>query len=178
MLTRNRENGFTLLELLIVVAIIGLLASVMVPNMIDALHKARQKRTLTDMRGVGTAWTSWLADHTGAASAGAAKVYDNTGFTNVLFTTLESYLRPTDTFFYAQELPQNDAWGGEYRWSMGIDQGNVNRLQICAPARDSTFGNCDQAAIPVGPFLTTDYDQDIVWADGYFVRWPDGLKAN
>jgi hypothetical protein len=24
----------------------------------------------------------------------------------------------------------------------------------------------------VQPFVSTDYDQDIVWADGYFVRWP------
>jgi hypothetical protein len=25
----------------------------------------------------------------------------------------------------------------------------------------------------VTPFIATDYDQDIVWADGYFVRWPE-----
>jgi hypothetical protein len=24
----------------------------------------------------------------------------------------------------------------------------------------------------VAPFVATDYDQDIVWADGYFVSWP------
>jgi hypothetical protein len=28
----------------------------------------------------------------------------------------------------------------------------------------------------MGPFLATDYDQDIVWADGYFVRYPAGAR--
>ena len=29
-------------------------------------------------------------------------------------------------------------------------------------------------AVPkdVGPFIATDYDRDIAWADGYFVSWP------
>jgi hypothetical protein len=29
----------------------------------------------------------------------------------------------------------------------------------------------------MGPFFATDYDQDIVWADGFFVRYPAGAKV-
>jgi hypothetical protein len=29
----------------------------------------------------------------------------------------------------------------------------------------------------VGPFITTQYDRDIVWADGFFVRFPAGVKV-
>jgi hypothetical protein len=29
-----------------------------------------------------------------------------------------------------------------------------------------------------GPFDPTDRDQDIVWADGFFVRWPQKTTTN
>ncbi len=180
MSNRRQQGGFSLIELIVVVAIIGLLASVLIPNLVDALHKARQKRTLSDMRGLGTAWMSWLSDQTGAASAGSTKTYNTTGFMTLNYTDMVRYLRPTETFFYAQEIPQLDAWGFEYMYAMGLSpQGNVNRLLTCAPARDGVFGVCSGtpgSLIPVEPFLTTDYDRDIVWADGYFVRWPRGLS--
>ena len=38
---------------------------------------------------------------------------------------------------------------------------------------DQTFsGGSYQAAA----FDPTDYDQDIVWADGFFVRWPQKIQ--
>ena len=46
---RNRKKGFTLIELLIVVAIIGIIAALLIPNFLDALQKAKQKRTVADM---------------------------------------------------------------------------------------------------------------------------------
>ncbi|MBP8846490.1 MAG: prepilin-type N-terminal cleavage/methylation domain-containing protein, partial [Thermoanaerobaculia bacterium] len=54
---KNRQRGFTLIELLIVVAIIGIIAAILIPNLIDALQKSKQKRTMADMRNLGTAWT-------------------------------------------------------------------------------------------------------------------------
>src|SRR5882724_12511538 len=69
---RNRERGFTLIELLIVVAIIGIIAALLIPNFLDALQKAKQKRTVADIRNTGTAMFSWLTDQVGAAAAGAA----------------------------------------------------------------------------------------------------------
>src|SRR3954449_2786475 len=69
---KTGQKGFTLIELLIVVAIIGLIAAMLIPNMLDAFQKAKQKRTLADMRIVGTAMLSWLTDQVGAAAAGAS----------------------------------------------------------------------------------------------------------
>src|SRR5215831_13836410 len=69
---RNRQKGFTLIELLIVVAIIGIIAALLIPNFLDALQKAKQKRTVADVRNTGTAMFSWLTDQVGAAAAGAA----------------------------------------------------------------------------------------------------------
>jgi prepilin-type N-terminal cleavage/methylation domain-containing protein len=48
----KRQTGFTLIELLIVVAII---AAILIPNFLEALEKARQRRTLSDVRDIGSA---------------------------------------------------------------------------------------------------------------------------
>ena len=83
------QAGFTLIELLIVVAIIGIIAAMLIPNMLDALQKAKQKRTIADMRIVGTSMFSWLTDQVGAAAAGATatSTVDITKYGTVLRST-------------------------------------------------------------------------------------------
>ena len=52
---RRRPCGFTLIELLIVVAIIGIIAAIAIPNLLNAIDRGKQKRTMVDMRSIGTA---------------------------------------------------------------------------------------------------------------------------
>lgn len=176
MLNRNRQKGFTLIELLIVVAIIGIIAAILIPNLLDALQKAKQKRTVADIRNTGSAWMSWLTDQVGAASAGAAKVYNATSFDVLDYATLFSYLRPSDTFFYMQEVPQIDGWGHEYEFALNEDivSPTVVILQSTGQGGEQAGGSGGiNREWSVEPFIATDYDQDIVWADGYFVRYPE-----
>src|SRR5947199_5427459 len=99
---RNRQKGFTLIELLIVVAIIGIIAALLIPNFLDALQKAKQKRTVADMRNIGTAMFSWLTDQVGAAAAGAAATEVDLGnYTSSDSTTVAGVLVPQ----YVQSVP-------------------------------------------------------------------------
>ena len=172
-LTRRKQKGFTLIELLIVVAIIGIIAAILIPNLLDALQKAKQKRTVADVRNTGTAWMSWLTDQVGAASAGAARTYDASGFNDADYPQVFNYLHPSDTFFYMQEVPQNDGWKYELSFGYAANLLDSNTIIICAGARDGVVSDCT-ANWSVQSFIATDYNQDIVWADGYFVRWPGG----
>jgi prepilin-type N-terminal cleavage/methylation domain-containing protein len=177
MLKRNRQRGFTLIELLIVVAIIGIIAAILIPNLIDALQKAKQKRTMSDVRSTGTAWMSWLTDQVGAASAGAQKKYQSAQ-NSIGYTTLYSYLRPSDTFFYMQNLPNQDGWKNDLKFGQGTNVLFSNYMGIYAACRDASFSVAvAPGAITIYAFLATDYDQDIIWADGYFIRWPDGFQG-
>ena len=169
---RRSQKGFTLIELLIVVAIIGIIAAILIPNLLDALQKAKQKRTVGDIRSVGTAWFSWLTDQVGAASAGANTYSFN--FTETLTgDKLLSTLYSSAAMFYIQKVPAKDGWGNNYEFRGSTDLAAVQVMGIRSPGRNNAF---ETSSYQMGPFIATQYEQDIVWADGFFVRYPAGTK--
>jgi type II secretion system protein G len=168
---RNRQRGFTLIELLIVIAIIGIIAALLIPNFLDALQKAKQKRTMADMRNIGTAMFSWLTDQVGAAAAGAAatpSMYDLGGLSAAKKDA--GALSALLVTRYVQEIPALDGWKNTYDYYLNdVDPLAVQVMAIRSLGRDGTAIGDDYE---VTAFTPTDYDQDIVWADGFFVRWP------
>jgi prepilin-type N-terminal cleavage/methylation domain-containing protein len=62
--TRERKPGaFTLIELLIVVAIIAILAAIAVPNLLEAQTRSKVSRAQSDLRTIATALEAYFTDN-------------------------------------------------------------------------------------------------------------------
>ncbi len=61
---RRSNRGFTLVEIMIVVAIIALLAAIAIPNMLRARHNANETAAIAAMRTLSTALESHRANQT------------------------------------------------------------------------------------------------------------------
>jgi prepilin-type N-terminal cleavage/methylation domain-containing protein len=59
----EKTRAFTLIELLIVVAIIAILAAIAVPNFLEAQTRAKISRAENDMRSLGVALEAYRLDH-------------------------------------------------------------------------------------------------------------------
>lgn len=59
---KQAEQGFSLIELLIVVGIIGIIAAIGVPMLLDAMDRAKQRRTMGDMHSLVTANGTYKVD--------------------------------------------------------------------------------------------------------------------
>ena len=57
------KKGFTLIELMIVVAIIGILAAIAIPNFLRFQAKSKQSEAKTNLGGIFTAETSYFSEH-------------------------------------------------------------------------------------------------------------------
>lgn len=63
MLKRNLNQGFTLIEVMVVVVILGVLAALVVPKIMDNPDKARRIKVEQDIRAIGTALNMYKLDN-------------------------------------------------------------------------------------------------------------------
>src|SRR5687767_333394 len=59
----NLKTGFTLIEFLLLAAVIGVLAAIAAPNFFEARVRSGVARTMHDMRATGVAMEAYIVDY-------------------------------------------------------------------------------------------------------------------
>ena len=127
----RRSAGFTLIEMMVVLVIIGVLAALIVPNVLDRTDDARATAARTDVHNIMQALKLYKLD-------------------NLRFPTAEQGLQalvvrpttapaPNNWKPYLEKLP-NDPWGRPYQYLNPGVQGEVDVMSFGADGQSGGEG--------------------------------------
>jgi prepilin-type N-terminal cleavage/methylation domain-containing protein len=122
-----KRNGFTLMEMLVVVAIIGVLMALLLPAINAGRGYAKRQRARAEVRQIETAWKAWLNDYRSFPVGNLGEDFDMEGDA---IRILRGDMDPPNTRgLRYMDFDQNatsfpDPWGVPYRVVIDHDYDN------------------------------------------------------
>jgi general secretion pathway protein G len=128
---RGLQAGFTLIELMVVLVIIGVLAALIVPNVLDRADDARVTAARTDVSNLMQALKLYKLDNQRYPSADQGL--------QALVTRPTAGVAPPNWKPYLEKLP-NDPWGRPYQYLNPGIKGEIDVMSFGADGQSGGEG--------------------------------------
>ncbi|MCL1077149.1 type II secretion system protein GspG [Parashewanella spongiae] len=138
----NKQEGFTLLEVMVVIVILGILASLVVPNLLGNKEKADQQKAVSDIVAIENALDMYKLDNS---------VYPTTeqGLEALISKPSSPEPRNYREDGYLKRLPQ-DPWRNDY---LMISPGEHGKIDVYSAGPSGQAGTEDD----IGNWNLSDY---------------------
>ncbi|MEE8344564.1 MAG: type II secretion system major pseudopilin GspG [Woeseiaceae bacterium] len=124
-----QQRGFTLIEIMVVVIILGILAAIVAPNVIGRIDDAQAARVQQDLRGVESALKFYRLDNFTYPTS-------EQGLAALVTKPSDPNIRNWKSGGYLPRLPK-DPWGNFYQY---LSPGNNGEIDIYTLGRDGRPG--------------------------------------
>ncbi len=165
--TQRQQGAFTLIELLTVIAIIGILASILIPVVSSVRDSAARANCASNLRQIGTALHLYADDHEGRLPgpyfAPITHSTQETTDTRVFTNDMASYLQPGLNLSgdpQVVEIVVSPAFTRRFSSDDDIRNGMSYRLNTA----DEIFGNNSSSNEPRPMRLQEITDPTLMWA--------------
>lgn len=105
---RGRASGFTLIEIMVVVVIIGLLAAVIVPTVVSKVDEAKVNKAKADIQSLETALTMYRLDNSKYPTS-------DQGLTALVTQPTDPSIKHWRPGGYLSRVSK-DPWGNDYQY--------------------------------------------------------------
>lgn len=132
----NTQRGFSLIEIMVVLVILGLLISIVAPNVLDRADSARTQKVFADFKSIETALKTYRLDNFMYPSSEQGL--------EALVTkpSLDPMPKRYPANGYLDQVPQ-DPWGNNYLY---LSPGENGEVDIYTLGADGVAGGEGQAA--------------------------------
>ena len=175
----STRRGFTLIEILVVIVIIGILAALLIPLAMGSIQKAKQKGTMRDINSIAVALTDFVTDHGSAPVGVSGPIVAG----SPLYTAVSG--------FYLKVLPPNDQWGTPFNVWCGTAADSSGYANVTGNGIDdfviSSWGrNKSVDAVAFNPMQPTtayfeitglaSFDEDLISWNGSWIHVPKSAQ--
>ncbi|MDK3156669.1 type II secretion system protein [Kamptonema cortianum] len=127
---RDSDEGFTLIEIMVVVAIIALLAVLALPNFIRAREVSNENRFINNLRIIGDAFDMYAADYGGYPPDGLPRSWNN-------LNGMRTYLSRVK---WTEQTPIGGFWDWDNNQAFGPGGTRVTGITVHSPPVTSGSG--------------------------------------